>query len=50
MLGARRFLWVMKTMPDGLYGVGRAGEALAEALPLVNRMGATTLVWAEKPR
>jgi ubiquinone/menaquinone biosynthesis C-methylase UbiE len=50
VLGARRFLWVMKTMPDGLYDVGRGGEAIAEALPLVNRMGATTLVWAEKPR
>lgn len=44
--GARRFLWTMKTMPDALLGAGRAAEALAERLPLVNRMGATTLVWA----
>jgi len=44
--GARRFLWVMKTAPDALLAAGRAAEALAEALPFVNRMGATTLVWA----
>lgn len=44
--GARRFLWVPKTLPDALLVVGRAGESLAERLPLVNRMGATTLVWA----
>lgn len=48
VLGTKRFLWVLKTLPDGLLGPGRAAEALAEALPLVNRMGATTLVWAEK--
>lgn len=46
VLGARRFLWVMKTAPDALLGAGRAAEAVAEALPLVNRLGATTLVWA----
>jgi len=50
VLGARRFLWVAKTTPDALFRVGRAAEALAETLPLVARMGATTLVWAEKPR
>jgi SAM-dependent methyltransferase len=44
--GARRFLWVMKTTPDPLLGPARVIEALAEALPLANRMGATTLVWA----
>lgn len=43
--GARRFLWVLKTMPDAMLAMGRAAEALAEALPLVNRLGATTLVW-----
>ena len=48
VLGARRFLWVMKTLPDGLFGAAHAAEAVAEALPLVRRMGATTLVWAEK--
>jgi len=48
VLGARRFLWVMKTMPDALLPLGRAAEALVEALPLVNRLGATTLVWARK--
>jgi ubiquinone/menaquinone biosynthesis C-methylase UbiE len=47
--GARRFLWVMKTAPDALLGPGRAAEALAEALPLVNRLGATTLIWGVRP-
>ena len=44
--GARRFLWVMKTQPDSLLPAGRAAEALAETLPLVSRLGATSLVWA----
>lgn len=48
VLGTKRFLWVPKTMPDALLGAGRGAEALAEALPLLNRMGATTLVWAER--
>lgn len=48
LLGAKRFLWVLKTLPDPLLGVGSAAEALAEALPLVTRAGATTLVWAIK--
>jgi len=43
--GARQFMWVFKTLPDGLLSVARAFEALAEALPLVNRLGATTLMW-----
>lgn len=47
--GARRFLWVLKTLPDPLLGVSRAGEALAESLPLVRRLGATTLVWGARP-
>ncbi|NOT35617.1 MAG: methyltransferase domain-containing protein [Candidatus Eisenbacteria bacterium] len=46
--GARRFLWVPKTLPAGAFALGRALEAFAEALPLLSRMGATTLVWAEK--
>ena len=44
--GTRRFLWVMKTLPGALLGAGRAAEGLAEHLPIVNRMGATTLAWA----
>lgn len=47
--GARRFLWVMKTAPDAALGLGRAAEAVAEAVPLVNRLGATTLIWGSKP-
>jgi 2-polyprenyl-3-methyl-5-hydroxy-6-metoxy-1,4-benzoquinol methylase len=50
VLGARRFLWVPKTLPDPLLAAGRAIEAAAEALPGVTLLGATTLVWAEKPR
>lgn len=48
VLGTRHFLWVPKTLPDALLGPGRAAEGLAEALPLVRGMGATTLVWAER--
>jgi ubiquinone/menaquinone biosynthesis C-methylase UbiE len=44
--GLKRFLWVAKTTPDALLGAARVGESLAEALPLVSRLGATTLVWA----
>lgn len=43
--GAKRFLWVMKTLPESALPAGRAAEAVAEALPLVNRLGATTLIW-----
>ena len=46
--GARRFLWVMKTLPDALLPAGRAAESLAEALPLVRDFGATSLIWAVK--
>jgi cyclopropane fatty-acyl-phospholipid synthase-like methyltransferase len=46
--GIQRFLWVMKTMPDVLFPLGRAAEALAEALPLVRALGATTLIWGVK--
>ncbi len=46
--GSRRFLWVPKTLPSSLLPVGRAAEAVAERLPLVNRLGATTLVWATR--
>jgi SAM-dependent methyltransferase len=44
--GAATFLWVPKTLPDALLGLGRGMERLAEALPIVNGLGATTLVWA----
>jgi len=43
--GVSSFLWVMKTLPDFLMPAGRAAEALAEALPLVRSLGATTLIW-----
>jgi len=46
VLGTSRFLWVPKTLPDALLGAGRAVEGVLEALPLVRRLGATTLVWA----
>lgn len=47
--GMRSFLWIAKTLPDALLGVGQAAEAALEALPLINRFGATTLVWGSKP-
>lgn len=46
VLGTRCFLWVPKTLPDGLLGVARLAERALESLPLVRRLGATTLVWA----
>jgi SAM-dependent methyltransferase len=48
--GAKRFLWVLKTLPDALLGLGRAAEAAGEALPGIRRFGATTLVWATRER
>jgi ubiquinone/menaquinone biosynthesis C-methylase UbiE len=49
VLGSRRFLWVFKTLPESWLAPARAAESLAESTPLVARLGATTLVWAEKP-
>jgi SAM-dependent methyltransferase len=46
VLGTMRFLWVPKTLPDSLLGVGQTLERALESLPLVRRLGATTLVWA----
>jgi hypothetical protein len=46
--GAKRFLWVPKTLPAALLPAGRALEAAAEGLPVVRRLGATTLVWATR--
>lgn len=43
--GVRQFLWVFKTLPDALLPVGRVVEGVAEALPLVRRLGATTMAW-----
>jgi len=47
--GVRHFLWVFKTLPAALLPVGRAVEVVAEALPLVRGLGATTLVWGVRP-
>ena len=48
VLGMSRFLWVPKTLPGALLGAGRALEGGLEAVPLVRRLGATTLVWAAR--
>lgn len=48
VLGVKRFLWVPKVLPDALLGLGRAAEALAEAVPAANALGATTLLWGRK--
>jgi len=47
--GVRQFMWVMKTTPDSLLGVACALEGVAERVPLVRRLGATTLVWGTRP-
>jgi SAM-dependent methyltransferase len=46
VLGTTRFLWVPKTLPDGLLAAARLAEGALELLPLLRRLGATTLVWA----
>jgi ubiquinone/menaquinone biosynthesis C-methylase UbiE len=46
--GARRFLFVAKTLPSFLLGMGRAAETVAERTPLVTRLGATTLIWGTR--
>ena len=46
--GSLRFLFVAKTLPSSLLAAARSAEAVAERLPLVNRLGATTLVWATR--
>ena len=38
MLGARRFLWIPKTLPDSLLGPSQALERIAEATPGVPRI------------
>jgi len=47
--GTRCFLWVPKTLPAVLLGAGRQIERALESLPLLRRLGATTLVWAVRP-
>jgi SAM-dependent methyltransferase len=47
-LGAKRFLWVVKVLPAALLPAARATERVVEAIPGVNRFGATTLVWAAR--
>ena len=44
--GARHFLWVPKTLPDAFLGGGRVSEKLAESIPGLRRLGATSLIWA----
>ncbi|MBI1797704.1 MAG: class I SAM-dependent methyltransferase [Candidatus Eisenbacteria bacterium] len=46
VLGAKRFLWVPKVWPDPLLAIARGAERALEALPALNHLGATTLVWA----
>jgi ubiquinone/menaquinone biosynthesis C-methylase UbiE len=48
VLGLESFLWVPKTLPDSLLGWARVLERGAEALPILDRLGATTLVWATR--
>lgn len=48
VLGAKQFLWIFKTLPDALLAPATGLEWIAERTPLVGRLGATTLVWAER--
>ena len=48
VLGVKHFLWIFKTLPDALLAPSAGAEWLAEQTPLLNRLGATTLVWAER--
>ncbi len=48
VLGSSTFLWLFKTSPDALLGAGQWTERVVERLPLLRRLGATTLVWAER--
>ncbi len=46
--GVRHFLFVAKTLPDSLLSIAQATERVAEALPLIRGLGATTLVWGTR--
>ena len=46
--GTRTFLWVPKTLPGSLLAVARVLERGAESLPILGRLGATTLMWATR--
>jgi 2-polyprenyl-3-methyl-5-hydroxy-6-metoxy-1,4-benzoquinol methylase len=46
--GSTSFLWVPKTLPDALLPAGRVVEGALERVPLVRRLGATTLIWAAR--
>jgi hypothetical protein len=48
VLGVKHFLWIFKTLPEALLGPATGLEWLAERTPLLGRLGATTLVWAER--
>jgi len=48
VLGARTFLWVLKTTPDALVATGRVMERIAEHTPVADRLGATILIWARR--
>ncbi len=48
VLGLRSFLWVPKTLPESLLAAARVLERGAEAVPILDRLGATTLVWASR--
>jgi ubiquinone/menaquinone biosynthesis C-methylase UbiE len=46
--GAKRFLFVAKTLPSFMLPAARGAEAVAEHTPFVARLGATTLIWARR--
>ncbi len=46
--GARSFLWIPKTLPETLLATARVLERGVEVVPILDRLGATTLVWATR--
>ena len=46
--GVRSFLWIPKTLPESLLAAARVLERGVEAVPILDRLGATTLVWATR--
>ena len=46
--GVQSFLWIPKTLPESLLAAARVLERGVEGLPGLDRLGATTLVWATR--
>jgi SAM-dependent methyltransferase len=47
--GMCRIIFVLKTVPDALFGLSRSAESLMERTPLVRLLAATLVIRADKP-